>query len=303
MEEGAASKTNGISDSSRRKTLVEIVPNSREQDGNHSSEQLEVAAYPVNGSGRSKSDKHALETLTLSSRNGSLTRPAREVALNLGRVDPHLVSLQAPEVWAAEQFDALALKLIVATTKNSLKRVLVASTHQGEGRTSVLLNLAVALSRAGKRVLVVDSDLLRPSVLRLLGIETEIGLAEAVGRGLSLAEAILRILPCGVDVLPTRERVDNHVEILTSSAFWTGIDALDSHYDFILFDSPAMYKRPDTAMLIKLADTALIVIRPGKTRSSHVEKAIELLAGEDVLGVVLNRIPSRLADRSDATSD
>lgn len=294
MEEVLRAMTNGISEPRRTKPF----PDSEESVGGQAIEKIDFKSYPMTTSvqikpGRRESKSLELETIGVSYHRKALAKPAREVALDLRHVDPHLIALQDPDMWASEQYDGLALKLIAANTEEQVfKRILLASTNQGEGRTSVLLNLAAALGRAGKRVLVIDSDLLRPSVLRLLGIETEIGLAEAFKHGLPLSAVVLRIQPCSFDVLPTRERVDNHVEILTSSAFWETLNIFDSAYDFVLFDSPAMLERPDSTMLIKLADTALMVVRPGVTKLAQMAKAIELLAQEDIFGVVLNRIPT-----------
>lgn len=220
----------------------------------------------------------------------ALAEPAREVSLNFFHVASHLVTLHENDLVASERYDMLALRLISGTAERLFKRVLIASVQKGEGRTSVLLNLAGALSRAGKRVLVVDTDFVKPSVTRLLGIESQIGLAEAYGRSLSPGAAIARILPSDFHVLPTRERIDNSVEILTSPVFHEMLEILDPNYDFILFDSPPMSDRADCSMLIKLVDTALVVIRQGATKASQLSKAIEQLSQEDIFGVVLNRI-------------
>lgn len=229
---------------------------------------------------------------SLSPHRKSLAQPAREVELNLYHVAPNLVTLHDQDLKASEQYDMLALRLISATTVKAFKRLLITSAQKGEGRTSVLLNLAGALSRAGKRVLVVDTDLLQPSVIRLLGVDAEIGLAEAFGRDLPPGMAITKVLPYGFHVLPTRERVDNAVEIITSYAFREMLEILDPDYDFILFDSPPLLERADSGMLIKLADTALMVIRQGTTKASEMAKAIELLSEDDIFGVVLNCVNS-----------
>lgn len=266
-------------------------------DGNNGTEDisgsqaLEKRDFKYQAISASNSGKlEGREKGSLSPHHKALGKPAREVALNLFHVAPHLVTLQDHDLQASEQYDMLALRLISATHERMFKRLLVASAQKGEGRTSVLLNLAGSLAQAGKRVLVVDSDLVRPSVIRLLGIETQIGLAEAFKRDLSPGAAVIRVLPYGFHVLPTRERVDNAVEILTSPTFHEMLEILDPDYDFILFDSPPLLERADSNMLIKLVDTALIVIGQGMTTSAQMAKAIELLDEDDIFGAVLNRI-------------
>ncbi|MFN0111093.1 MAG: tyrosine-protein kinase family protein, partial [Blastocatellia bacterium] len=230
------------------------------------------------------------DTNGLKTRREALTQPAREVALNFFHVASHLVTLHENDFKSLEQYDMLALRMIAGTAERLFKRVLITSAQKSEGRTSVLINLAGALARAGKRVLVVDTDLVRPSVTRLLGIESQIGLAEAYGRNLPPGAAITKILPNGFHILPTRERVDNAVEILASSVFQEMLEVLDPNYDFILFDSPPLLDRADCSLLIRLVDTALVVVRQGITKSSQMAKAIEQLSEEDIFGIVLNRI-------------
>src|SRR5688572_3608924 len=111
--------------------------------------------------------------------------PAREVALKPGRLDPRLVAFHDFDPQAIAPYNRLVISLISAASSRKLQRVLIASAQYGDGRTSVTLNLAAALARAGQRVLVVESDFLRPSALRLLGVDSETGLAEAVANGLA----------------------------------------------------------------------------------------------------------------------
>jgi Mrp family chromosome partitioning ATPase len=261
-----------------------------QEDGgqNQSLEKLDFKYYALSNGNSNKLEVR--EGNGLRARREALAQPSREVSLNLFHVAPNLVTLHEHDLKASEQYDMLALRLISGTTERMFKRVLITSAQKGEGRTSVLLNLAGALSKAGKRVLVIDTDLVRPSVVRLLGIESQIGLAEAYRRDLPPGAAVIRVLPGGFHVLPTRERVDNAVEILTSPVFQEMLEILDPEYDFILFDSPPLLERADCSMLIRLVDTALLVIRQGQNRMTQMAKAIGLLSEEDIFGVVLNRI-------------
>src|SRR2546428_3919691 len=124
-----------------------------------------------------------------------LMRPSREVELTLARLDPHLVAIHEMDPQAVSQFTRLAISLISGSARQTMKRVLLTSAHSGEGRTCVALNLAAELAQSRQRVLVIDTDLRRPSVGRMLGLESEIGLAEAVSLGLQPEEVIIRILP------------------------------------------------------------------------------------------------------------
>lgn len=216
-------------------------------------------------------------------------RPAREVAVDQTRIDPRLIAFYDFDPRAAEQYLKLAISMISGAGEHPLKRVLIASAQQGEGRTSVLLNLACLLAQAKKRVLVVDTDLRSPSVQRLLGIESETGMGEAVEHNLPAQSATVHILPHNFDVLPLRERVENSAEFLASPWLREALCKLDSEYDFILFDSSPLLMTGDCQLLVRLTDATVLVIRAGKTSSAQMAKAMSSFTEENIFGVVLNR--------------
>lgn len=219
-----------------------------------------------------------------------LMRPSREVELTLARLDPHLVTIHEMDPHAVSQFTRLAISLISGSARQPLKRVLLTSVNSGEGRTCVALNLAVALARSRQRVLVIDTDLRRPSIGRLLGLESEIGLAEAVALGLRPEEAIIRVLPADFHVLLTRGQVDNSAELLVSPNFEQLLSGLDACYDFILFDSAPLLKSADASLLGLLTSATLMVSRPGATSTEEMRKSISLLNEETFFGVVMNQV-------------
>lgn len=220
----------------------------------------------------------------------SLVRPVRVTELTLARLDPHLVAIHELDPRAVAQYNRLAVSMISSTAKRILKRVLLVSAHHGEGRTCVTLNLAAALARARKRVLVIDTDLQRPSVSRLLGIDSEVGLAEAISHNLQPEEAIMRVMPADFHVLPTRGQVEHSAELLASPAFGRLIARLELHYDFILLDSAPLLASADASLLGLHADGTLLVIKPGNTSTSDMESSISQLNEETLLGVVMNRV-------------
>lgn len=215
--------------------------------------------------------------------------PAHEVTLQPKRLDPGLIGFHDFDPQAVAPYNRLVISLIAAAASRRIQRVLIASAHYGDGRTSVTLNLAAALARARQRVLVVESDFLRPSALRLLGVDAEAGLAEAIVKGLTPEQALARLQPIGFDLLPTRAQVENSAELLASPAFETMMRMLRPDYDFILFDSAPLLAAADAILLQSHADAALLVIRPGRISASQMAKAVALLDEEMLLGAVLNR--------------
>ena len=230
--------------------------------------------------------KHQVTPATMARRTVAL--PVAEVSVDPRDVDPHLVAFHHDRR-GNEQFNKLAISIISKAVEKSFKRVLIASANPGEGRTSVALNLACALGRAGQRVLLVDCDLPNPSVLKLLGARCRVGLQEALAHGPGIAAAVTRILPYRFNVLPVLRPVENPVEILAAPGFWKTLQMFDHDYDFVLFDSTPLLAAGDSNLLVRYTDTTLLVVCPGMTTSTEMARAIAPFAQEDLLGVVLNR--------------
>jgi capsular exopolysaccharide synthesis family protein len=245
--------------------------------------------YSLNAADASEIEQRNRERAAQQAARQSLTQPAREVTLDLERISPHLTSFHDLHTSAAAEYNRLAITLMTTASERLIKRVLVASSQHGEGRTSVTLNLACALARAGRRVLVVDTDLQKPAFLDHLGFSTEVGLTDALANGLSAGAAVVRIQPFGFDLLPTREQVKHAAELLASPSFQEMMGLFDPEYDFILFDSPPLLTVADASLLLRHTDTTVLVIRAGKTSSGQVSQAIAPLTLEKILGVVLNR--------------
>jgi polysaccharide biosynthesis transport protein len=216
--------------------------------------------------------------------------PAREVDLKPGRLDPRLVAFHDFDPQAIAPYNRLVISLISAASSRKLQRVLIASAQYGDGRTGVTLNLAAALARAGQRVLVVESDFLRPSALRLLGVDAETGLAEAIAKGLAPNQAMVWLQPIGFNLLPTRAQVENSAELLASPIFEAMMQMLRPEFDFILFDSAPLLAVADARLLELHTDATLLVIRQGCTSTSQMAKAVALLNEERLLGAVINRV-------------
>jgi len=245
--------------------------------------------YSLNAADAMEIERQNLEMAAAQAARKSKVTPSREVSIDTSCIASQLFSFLNLNSDAAEEYNKLAIKLITTAGERPLKRILVASAQHGEGRTSIILNLACSLARAQSRVLVLDTDLHRPSLLRLLGLSAEVGLTDALQNGLSAGSAVIRIKPYGFDLLPTREQVKNPAELFSSISFTQMLELLEPDYDFILFDSPPLLTVADSGLLIRHTHSTVLVIRSGKTTSGQIGKAIAPFAPEKILGVVLNR--------------
>lgn len=206
-------------------------------------------------------------------------------------MDPHLVTFHEYNPAASERYRNLAISLISVARRRNVNRVLLASAQHGEGRTCVILNLASSLSQAGQRVLVVDTDLHRPSILRLLGIDTNAEVFDMMEKS-PLDSALVRILPADFEILVSRPDQTGSIGLLLSFEFQEMLRYFSEDYDFILFDSPPLLTNTDAHLLLPLVDTTMLVVRPGMSSPAQMARALMMFNKNDLCGVVMNRSES-----------
>jgi len=203
-----------------------------------------------------------------------------------------VVVLAAPRSPAAETYRLLRSNIIFALQDAPRGALLFTSATVGEGKSTVLANLAVAFAQTGQRVLVVESDLRRPHLHRLLGCRHSPGLTEVLGRGIGLAEAVQDTSVPGVQFLACGELPGNPAELLGSRGMAAVLEELRGRADLLLLDSPPALAVADAALLAAQSDHVLIVCETGRTTReafAEMRRLIEHARG-DVLGVVLNKL-------------
>jgi capsular exopolysaccharide synthesis family protein len=225
------------------------------------------------------------------------TRDAGFVSYNVSasRVEPHLVAISQPRSGYCEQFRSLRTRLLQAGERSQMRTFVITSAGVGEGKTLTALNLAWLLAQTdGIRALVIDSDLRQPCATDYLGIDAPVGLSEVLGGELSLEEAIVRLDPAGLFLLPGGRARDDVAELLSGPTFSRLIAEARRMFDYIIIDAPPMGIFTDASVLISRADGAILVVRSGKTRYALVDKLLDQLPRERILGVVLNRADEKI---------
>lgn len=227
-------------------------------------------------------------------------RPARASGLvsydvDAARVEPHLVAITQPRSAYCEQFRSLRTRILQAGEREQMRTFVVTSAAMGEGKTLTALNLAWLLAQTeGVRALLIDSDLRQPCATDYLAIDAPRGLSEVLGGEMSLRDAVVRLDPAGLYLLPGGQARDDVAELLSGPTYASVIAEARRLFDFIIIDAPPLGIFTDANVLINRADGALMVVRAGKTRYAMVDKLLAQLPKERMLGVILNRADEEL---------
>jgi len=193
----------------------------------------------------------------------------------------------------SEAYRVLRTNVQFSTIDRPGQTLLVTSANPGEGKSTTAANLALVMAQAGKKVVLVDSDLRRPSVHRLFGLSNEQGLTN-----------LLLSTQSNVNGYAQRTRFDNLAvvtsgplppnpsELLASRRLDSIVENLKTQADIVVFDSPPILAVTDATILASKVDGTMLVIDSGKTRSQALQRAKDALARSKthLLGAVLNKL-------------
>lgn len=208
------------------------------------------------------------------------------------RAENRLIYQTAPRSPAADRFRYLRMRLRELWSAGKLRKLLVTSPLAHDGKSTILLNLATALSERGKRtVLVVEADLHYSTISEILGLDPWAGLSDCLqDESTSPLSAVRRVEPLGWHLMPAGEPRRNPTELLQTPGFGAIMQRLTPHFDWILIDSPPAVPLTDALSLQQHADGSLLVVRAGQTPREAVEQAVTLLGKKKIVGIVLNAV-------------
>jgi capsular exopolysaccharide synthesis family protein len=178
------------------------------------------------------------------------------------------------------------------------RQVVISSAEPGDGKTTVLANLAVGYAQSDKKTLLIDADLRRPGLTRMMDLRGMQGLSEILRSDGDIAElAAIHVQASGLkglDILPSGPRPTNPHELLAGTRFSQFLAWAAGVYDQILIDSPPALATSDTAIIGRLVDGVILVVQPAKNRRRLVTRMVESLSmlKIPILGLVINRVGS-----------
>lgn len=236
--------------------------------------------------------------------NGGPARRAK--LLGTASVNGHdkrveLVAQDLPKSQMSEAFRALRTALLLSQADRPPQVILVTSALPREGKTTAAANLAVTLAQLGDRTLLIDADLRKPGVGRLLNLaEGKYAGLSSYLAGVSSLELVSvphPVIP-NLVAIPTGPLPPNPADLLSSHKLSDAISQLRSQYKFIVIDSPPVMAATDAVIVSVQADGVLLVVRSGDTPKEAFTRARDLLSSVKcrMLGVVLNAVDSSAPD-------
>jgi len=210
--------------------------------------------------------------------------------------DSRLVMLQNSSVPATEAYRILRTNLQFAMVDRALKLLVITSPSPMEGKSLTAANLAAALARGGKRVILVDVDMHRPTQHRLFKLVNNMGLTTALlAENLPIDSLLQKTTIPGLFILATGPLPPNPAELIGSRRMQEILNKLKERADIVILDSPPIMAVADSVILSTVVDAVLMVVRADKTRRDLAKQAFNALqqVKARVLGVVLNGVSEK----------
>lgn len=195
-----------------------------------------------------------------------------------------------------EAYRTLRTNIRFALRGEGCKKFCITSSSQGEGKSITVLNLAITFAETGHKVLLIDADMRRPALNRLLVEKVSPGLSNLLA-GLTDENEIMRkeIRP-NLDMIFAGDIPPNPAELLDSDRMKELLDKLSKRYDFILVDTPPVNVVSDACVVAPYLDGVLLLARQGRSRKESLKRAVNNLnlAGVKLLGGIFNGAPHEI---------
>ncbi len=202
----------------------------------------------------------------------------------------HLIAKLNPKSPISEQYRTIRTNLQFSSVDGEMKKLLVTSSGPSEGKSSTVANLAIVYAQQGKKVLLIDGDMRKPTVHYTFRIDNRRGLSSTLVGETTLDESVEKSDVQDLDVLTCGPIPPNPSELLGSKAMVKLMEQASDYYDVILFDTPPILAVTDAQILANICDGSILVLRSKLTDYEAAQKARDLLqpAHAKLLGTVLN---------------
>jgi capsular exopolysaccharide synthesis family protein len=201
-----------------------------------------------------------------------------------------LIATLDPKSPIAEQYRTIRTNIQYSSFDKELTTLMVTSSGPGEGKSTTAGNLAVVFAQLGKKVLLVDSDLRKPTVHQTFGVNNLFGFTTVLTKQAKLESTVIKTEEKDLYVLTSGPVPPNPAELLSSKLMDQFIEEAKELFDYVIFDTPPLLAVADPQILANKVDGSIFVVYSGRTEVDLAKKAKELLenAQSKLVGVVLN---------------
>ena len=199
-----------------------------------------------------------------------------------------------PKSVGAEAYKTLRTNIQYSSFDKNAQAIIVTSSQPGEGKSTISGNLALSMAQDGKKTILIDCDLRKPTVHKKFGITNSSGLSEVIVGKVDLKDA-MKEFNKNLTIITSGKIPPNPSEMLGSNNMQRFLNELKRHYDCIILDTPPVLAVTDAQILSRNVDGMILVIRAGRTKKEIVIKAkkqIENVGGK-IIGTILNAVDSK----------
>jgi len=192
----------------------------------------------------------------------------------------------------SEAIRTIYTSLLLSHVDNPPTKILITSAQPDEGKTTTTLNLARMQAMAGRKVLIIEADLRRPGISKILNLEDKPGLVELLMGEAEIEDVLIKDLESGAFVIPAGKATQNPPTLLNSNTMSRLIDVLDEHFDVLFIDSPPVLAVSDARILATKVDATVFIVRWADTSRDMVMAAVKQLSNStgSLAGIILSMV-------------
>ena len=203
-----------------------------------------------------------------------------------------LITHGHPKSMLSEAYRNIRTSILLSFSERPPKRIAITSANPAEGKTTTVINTAIALSQTGASVIIIDTDLRKPRIHKIFTEENGVGLSNFLSGNAGLEAIIKKTEIPNLYYIPSGPIPPNPSELISSNLFKSMLQSLDERFDHLVLDSPPVLGFADSIILSTFVDGMILVTTGGKTPRETLQRAKGMLlqVNAKILGVVINRV-------------
>jgi capsular exopolysaccharide synthesis family protein len=224
-----------------------------------------------------------------------MTEQRMKISADGNKFDRSAITVHLPRSRPAEAFRAIRTAVCFSAMAGERRVISVTSPAAGDGKSTLALNLAVSLAQSGKRTVLLESDLRRPKVHKLTGVDNKVGIVDLLRNGAEIEAAVQGTQVPDLFIIPCGSRPKDPAELLARPEYERLLEDLRSRFDYVIVDTPPILAVTDPAGVAARVDGVIVCMRLSRHTRDLGKRTIDSLRdiGATVSGVVINGVEER----------